>query len=162
MKQKYVIDKNVENNTLIFREYAELDKESLSLLCEQSFPEDVVKAAIAIGKNEIIRVLRTQNLYPPMAYMDRIADEILTAYQQGSTATLEVMFDDMDLLVRERELPVETVAIEEEAEDIETLLDDDDEEDALDDEFGDDDIDINSGSPLKIADEDALDIDDET
>ena len=34
MKQKYEIIKDYEKNTLILREYAELDKDTLSPLCE--------------------------------------------------------------------------------------------------------------------------------
>jgi hypothetical protein len=37
MKQKYEILKDEDNKRLIIREYAELDKDVMSLLCEESY-----------------------------------------------------------------------------------------------------------------------------
>ena len=49
MKQKYTIHKDTDNKRLIIKEYAELDKEILSLLCEESYDDAWVTSAIQNG-----------------------------------------------------------------------------------------------------------------
>ena len=65
MKQKYTIIKDSTNKQLIIREFAELDKEILSLLCEETYEQKAILAAIKKGKDNLISALRTKNLYPP-------------------------------------------------------------------------------------------------
>ncbi len=50
MKQKYEFIKNTEKNTLVLREYAELDKDILSPLCEEEYDIKTITAAVAEGK----------------------------------------------------------------------------------------------------------------
>jgi hypothetical protein len=59
MKQKYLILKNDEKTKLIIREFAELDKEIFTFLCEETFDDESVTSAIAIGKDALIATLRT-------------------------------------------------------------------------------------------------------
>lgn len=161
MKQKYAIEIDTEKRELILKEYAELDKEMLSLLCQQSYDLSAVESAAGLGRTELIKLIRTQNLYPPSVYMDRLADEIMAMVgAENETTASEVFFDDLELLTQEREA-LEAEMAESDDDDLEDLLDDDDDDEGLDDEFGDDDIDISSGSSLKIADDDSLDIDDD-
>ena len=42
MKQQYTILKDHDKSRLIIREFGELDKDSLSLLCEESYDDAVV------------------------------------------------------------------------------------------------------------------------
>ena len=65
MKQKYPIIKDKKNKQLIIREFAELDKEILSLLCEETYEQKMIVAAIKSGQENLISALRTNNLYPP-------------------------------------------------------------------------------------------------
>ena len=46
MKQKYSIHKDIEKQALVIKEYGELNKEILSLLCEEAYPEEVIQGAI--------------------------------------------------------------------------------------------------------------------
>ena len=46
MKQQYTILKNLNDSRLIIREFGELDKDSLSLLCEESYDDAVVSDAV--------------------------------------------------------------------------------------------------------------------
>ena len=64
MKQKYTIMKNDEKTGIIIREFAELDKEIFSFLCEETFDDKTVKSAIEKGQDTLIQTLRTQNLFP--------------------------------------------------------------------------------------------------
>ncbi len=65
MKQKYTIIKDQKNKQLIIREFAELDKAILSLLCEETYEQKMIVAAIKSGQENLISALRTNNLYPP-------------------------------------------------------------------------------------------------
>lgn len=158
MKQKYVIIKDEEKNAMVLQEHAELDKELLSLLCEETYAADMVADAVSLGKAAVVSRLRTRNMYPPSLYMDKIADQVIALYQTGA-ASAEVVFDDIELIVPDHE-PMSEIEIDDESADLDDLLDDED--DALDDEFGDDDdLNISSNATLKIADDESLDIDDD-
>jgi hypothetical protein len=76
MKQKYTIIKDDKNKQLIIREFAELDKEILSLLCEETYDQKLIRSAIKSGKEDLIAALRTNNLYPPGIYADKIANAV--------------------------------------------------------------------------------------
>jgi len=166
MKQKYTVLKNDEKNELVIREYAELDKEIFSLLCEEIYNGDVVKSAIKKSKESLISALRTQNLYPPGIYMDKIADAAVSLYESAdmNQHPLDILFNDINFLTKEpREPEIPEEEIEEEpvvADDLDDLLEDDidDIEDDFDDKSSIDPI----NSPLKIADDESLDIEDET
>ncbi len=158
MKQKYVIIKDDEKNTLVLQEHAELDKELLSQLCEETYAGDMVLAAVGQGRDALISQLRTRNMYPPSIYMDKIADQVMAMYGEEGGSSAEVLFDDIALIIKDREA-AEALALDDEAADLDDLLDDDD---TLDDEFGDDDaLGINGNASLKIADDDSLDVDDD-
>ena len=160
MKQKYVIIKNDEKNTLLLQEHAELDKELLSLLCEETYPGDMIAEAVGLGREALMARLRTRNMYPPSMYLDQIAQQVMELYATKGASSAEVLFDDVELIVKDRE-EAEALAMEEDSADLDDLLDDEDDEN-LDDDFGDDDgINISSSPSLKIADDDSLDIDDD-
>ncbi len=155
MKQKYNIHRDAEHGQLVIQEFAELDKEMFSLLCEERYPEDAIRAAIAGGTTSLITAFRTRNFYPSYAFAARIAATIVSIFEKDSTEPVEVLIDDAEFLSRQRPEPAIRPETEEEGEDIDELLDE-----PVDEEFDDIDIDkINSG--IKIADDDPADIDDE-
>lgn len=160
MKQKYELLRDDEKKLLILREHAELDKDMMSLLCEQTYPLEDVEEAIKKGPLALVNVLRTKNMYPPGYYIERIAASFVEIAGQSDKTSAEMLFDDLEFLTREeQETDVLTNIMEDEASDLDDLLDD---EDSMDDDFEDDDIsNIGSNSSLKIADDDSLDIDDE-
>ena len=65
MKQKYQIQLNRAENQIVIRENAELDKELMSLLCEERFAVAALEAARQDGPDALVAALRTKNLYPP-------------------------------------------------------------------------------------------------
>jgi hypothetical protein len=149
--------KNIEKKQLILKEYGELDKEIMSFLCEATYNDDKIKNAIENGKPALIETLRTENMYPPNLYADKIAEAVFNLYQGNSeNQNAEITFDDLEWLSRDQEAPVDEEFEEEPEEDIDELIDDDFEEDFDDD----DDLNI-TNSPLKIADDDPGDFDDE-
>ena len=125
MKQKYVILKNEENTKLIIREYAELDKEMFSFLCEETFDDESVTSAIAIGEDALIAKLRTKNLFPIGIYAKELDSAVTKMYESGNDQSVELIFDDHDLMKKEREAPLVDDDIEDEVVEIDELLDED-------------------------------------
>lgn len=158
MKQKYVVLKDDEKGEYILREFAELDKDALSLLCEEHYPGEALEAAAEKGRGPLIQALRTPNMYPPAAYIERIADLVIDL-REGGESPAEVILDDVENIIQDRK-EAEAAEVEEESSDIDELLEDDEN---LEDDFEDDDIpSIDSNSSLKIADDDSLDVEDDT
>ncbi|MFO7714744.1 hypothetical protein [Desulfosarcina sp.] len=130
MKQKYVVLLDNETGNLSIQEYAELDKEMLSLLCEETYDASRIKAAMEKDRNALIQALRTHNMYPPGIYTERIADAIIEMFKPGANTSAELFFEE-----REMFSPVDV-------EEVEEVEDDDDEDAGLDvDDLLDDDID---------------------
>ena len=103
MRQKYVLVKNDAEQELMIKEYAELDREIMSLLCEETYPIKSINTAIATGKEELIEVLRTNNLYPPGIYSDKIAESVIALLSDEEETVMELFFDDSELLTKERQ-----------------------------------------------------------
>ncbi len=159
MKQKYLILKNEDKTRLVIREYAELDKEIFSLVCEETFDDKVVKSAIEKGKNALIATLRTQNLFPIGIYAEKTAAAVTKIYESDVDQPIELFFDDTDLLTKNGRKPPVLDDLENEAAEIDGLLDD---EDIPEESFDDENDDIKKiTSPLKISNDDPVDIDDE-
>jgi len=156
MKQKYSIYKDTKNKQLIIKEYAELDKEILSLLCEEIYSDDTIVAAIQSGAGALMRALRTRNMYPPSAFAARIASAVIALYDKGEEQSMEIMFDDKELFEKEDE-PVEPEdSVDTDSEDIDELLDDE-----IEDAYEDKKLIKDLKSSLKVADDDAIDTDEE-
>ena len=98
MKQKYVVLLDNETGKLAIQEYAELDKEMLSLLCEETYDTEVIKAAMKKGRSTLIQALRTHNMYPPGTYTERIADTIVQLFQSGANTSAEIFFEERKML----------------------------------------------------------------
>ena len=157
MKQKYTILKNDEKTGLIIREYAELDKEIFSLLCEEMFEDETVKSAIQRGQDTLIQTLRTQNLFPLGTYAKEIAESVKKMYESGDDQPVELIFNDIDLLIKEEEEPQPSDDVEEDSVGIDDLLDEDVPEEDFDEKS-----DIkNLPYSLKISDDDSGGIDDD-
>ncbi len=152
MKQKYVVLLDNETGKLAIQEYAELDKEMLSLLCEETYDAAVIKAAMDKDRNALIQALRTHNMYPPGTYTERIADAIVEMFQPGANSSAELFFEERELFD-----PVVAAAVDEPDDDededagieVDDLLDDD-----IDDDFEDKGIIKGLKNSIKISDED--------
>lgn len=155
MKQKYLILKNTEKKELIIREFAELEKEAFSLLCEEIFQDKPIKSAIAKGKEALISTLRTKNMYPIGPFAAKIAEEVIALYQSKDSDSIELFFNDIDILTKEREALKSLDMVENESVEIDELLEDDNTEETFDDN------DITDISyPIKIAGDDSVSSDD--
>ena len=103
MQQKYSIIKDKQNKQLIIREFAELDKKALSLLCEEKYDNTTIKSAISRGKDALLAVLRTKNMYPPTTYAQKIAAAVIDLYQSKDKESKELVFNDLDLLTKDKQ-----------------------------------------------------------
>jgi len=155
MKQKYSIHKDIEKQRLVIKEYGELNKEILSLLCEESYAEDVIQEAIKEGKEALVKVLRTRNMYPPGVFANSIADLVIVLYGSKGEQSTEIMLDDKEFFASsEMEAPPEEAEVESEEEDIGSVLEDD-----IGDVYEEKKSFKDLKSTLKVADEDAGDTD---
>ncbi len=157
MKQKYSILKNDEENKLIIREYAELDKEILSLLCEEIYDDESIESAIAKGKETLISTLRTKTLFPISICAEKIAEAVINMYEPEHDQSIELFFNDMDMLTKDRKAPVVEDEVESEPAEIDELLDGDVSNSDLNDKS-----EIkNITRPIKVIDDDLNNIEDE-
>ena len=110
MRQKYVISRNDAKNKLKIREYAILDKNlnkvaspmlqkgDFSFLCEESYESEIIESSIAKGKNALIAILRTDNIFPIEPYATKIAGSVMALYNSSEDDSVELFFDDVDLV----------------------------------------------------------------
>ena len=156
MKQKYTIVRDDKNKQLIIREFAELDKQILSLLCEETYDSKLIRAAIKQGSTHLISALRTNNLYPPGIYAAKIAESVTALYATKGQESIDLFFDDLELLAvkssPEPEKTQEEKPVEEQGENVDDLLDDD-----FESEYEEKDKISKLKSSLKIADDDYSD-----
>lgn len=156
MKQKYLILKDNAKKALKIKEFAELDKEIFSLLCEETYQNKDIKAAIKKGMEALIATLRTPNMYPIGRYTAQIAEEVINLYKSKEADSKELFFNDVDILIEDREVPEILDDDASEPVEIDDLLEEDDTTDTtIDDEIK------KITKPIKVADDDSVDIADE-
>ena len=125
MKQKYLISKESDQKKLVIKEFAELDKEMLSLLCEEEYDTKMIKSAISKGKEALISELRTNNMYPPSVYAEKIAQAVIDIFGSKGSQSVEIAFNDVDLIIKEQALAEELDETENTVDDIDKLINDD-------------------------------------
>jgi hypothetical protein len=157
MKQKYLILNDKENKQIKIQEFAELNKEELSLLCEEAYDYKTIKSAISAGKDALISALRTNNMYPPGIYAEQIAEGVIALQKSKDRDSLELFFDDINLLTKHREIIKEIAELEDETADLDEILEDD-----FDEPYPEKDELDKIDSSLKIADDEFGDVEDET
>jgi len=156
MKQKYAIIRDDDQMKLVVREYAELDKEMMSLLCEETYGQETIAIAVKNGRQAVIDAIRTNNMYPPTIFAEPIAKAIEGLFEEGGNSSAELFFDDKEFFIKEAE-----VAADEPVEDVdEEVAVDDLLEDDIDDDFGDDEVLTDLKSSLQVADDDSNDVED--
>jgi len=156
MKQKYLILNDKENKQFKIQEFAELSKESLSLLCEETYDYLSIKRAVSTGKDALISALRTNNMYPPGIYAEQIAEAVMDLSATAERESVELYFDDINLIAKTRDAVKVGEHLADDSED--TDLDDMLEEDFDDGYPEKEDLDQND-SPLQIEDDDYIDTD---
>ena len=110
MKQRYFISRDKNTSELTIEEYAAvagnvkryeisaLAQDDFTLLCTETYEGKMIKRAISEGKESLVSVLRTDNLYPISIYANVIADSVIELYGKDGKLSSELLFDDLDLL----------------------------------------------------------------
>lgn len=124
MKQQFLIVRGDSKTDLFIRELAELEKNEISLVCENGFKMGDLKKAAQKGIGELIAHLRTKDFFPPTFLAEKLARGIMELFHDAGKESVEVMVDDMTIM-KDRETPdfVEEVLEDDEA--IDELLEDD-------------------------------------
>ena len=156
MKQKYLIINDKKNKQFKIQEFAELNKETLSLLCEEAYDYKTIKSAVSSGKDALISTLRTNNLYPPGIYAEKIAYAVVQLHQSKDEESVELFFDDINLLSKKRQSSGTTVQFESDSADLDEMLEDD-----FDDDYPEKNRLKKMESSLKIEDDGYVDINDD-
>ena len=153
MKQKYVILKNTKKNELIIKEFAELNKDAFTLMCEETFHDKLVESAINKGSQALIATLRTKNMYPNAICAAQIAAEVVNLYKSKDADSMELYFDDKEIVTEGRDAPEPLDDSESESVEIDALLEDD-----VSESIDDNEIDAKI-IPIRAADSDDADAD---
>jgi hypothetical protein len=157
MKQKYTIHKDTENQKLVIKEFAELDKEILSLLCEEVYDEADIQSAINEGADNLTATLRTRNMYPPSMFVKKIAAAVVMLYKADGEQSAEILFDDKEFFEKSSLDNDNEETVDTDTEDIDDLLEDEDLENVYEDKKLIKDL----KSSIKVADDDPGDPDDD-
>ena len=155
MKQKYLIINDKKNKLFKIQEFAELNKETLSLLCEEAYEYKTISSAMRQGKDALIAALRTNNLYPPGIYAEKIAAALVQLKKSKDEESLELFFDDINLLAKNQQSSKVTEQLEDDSADLDEMLEDD-----FDENYTEKDDIKKIDSSLKIEDDDYVDIND--
>ena len=110
MRQKYVISRNLKRNELKIMEYAilhkdlkkvaseNLRKDNFSLIGQETYKSDSIINSISLGNAALVGTLRTHNIFPISQYALKIAETIKGLYKLPEDSTVELFFDDIDLI----------------------------------------------------------------
>jgi hypothetical protein len=133
MKQKYLLLKNSQDSGLVIKELAELEKGIFSVVYEEKYDGDAIVSAMETDPEELMSVLRTLNFYPNRVCAEKIADGIADLYGAEDKESVEVLFNDIDLLTSVKPVVKEVIVEDEVPAEIDALLEDDKIEDEVDD-----------------------------
>ena len=148
MKQKYAVSIDREKSRITIREFAELEKDEYSLLCQEEYSADLLEQASAKGLGALVTGLRTVNMYPSGIFAEKIALAVQELLRDESAEGQDLFFNDIDAIGEAEEVDLEEEDDESEEDgDYDDLLEGD-----ADD--GDDDLDEAGGSATGAVDGD--------
>lgn len=110
MRQKFLIFQSGKNDNLNIRELAVIDKDfqrvessmlrdhHYTVLCEERYDGDIITEAIAEGIPALVNAIRTPSLFPVKAFSVQIAESVVSLYASKSNRSVELMFDDANLV----------------------------------------------------------------
>lgn len=113
MRQKYIICRDNEKNSLSVTEYAILEKipknqespmiggDPFSKLYEETYDSSIIMASIGKGLDALVSVLRTRNMFPVRSNAIKIAESIMDLYDLDGGGSVDLFFDDIEQLDRE-------------------------------------------------------------
>lgn len=125
MRHKYVISLNNEKEEMILQEYGELDKDIFTIVSEGIYPRSEIQDVAGKGMDSLANAIRTRDFYPCGTVAVKIAASIMELLEGQNETAVEVVCDDADYLTK-RGIPVAFIEdVEDEAPDVDDLLEDD-------------------------------------
>lgn len=100
MKHKYVFSKDSATGELLIREYAELNKDTFSPVCDTVYDVKRFEEALVRGPLALMTEMRTQNFYPPASFSEKIVLGISDMMSAGDQEMIEIFCDDADFLTK--------------------------------------------------------------
>ncbi len=134
MKHKYIIQKNRADEAFSIKEYAELDKEMFSFVCEEKYDTKLFQDLLTKGTKSFLTLLRTQNFFPPKQFVERIVQSIVPLLESAEQDSVELLCDDAEFLPRNSKVARASGEIEKDAEPLDNFIE---EEDSLETDFDD-------------------------
>ena len=159
MKHKYLILNGKNENELVIKESAELDKGIFSELFEMTFDKAEIRAACKKDKTALLSAIRTRIFYPTKMCADRLAEAVAGFYAAGENDPVEIAFDDHEALGAVESAKEEEEEPAEESE-LDILLGGGSEEEGLLEEEDIKEIAPQASTALKVADENGIGEDD--
>ncbi|MFO7964977.1 MAG: hypothetical protein R6U50_13725 [Desulfobacterales bacterium] len=124
MKQKYIVSKSESGKQLIIREFAEIDKDIFSQMCEVSYDFEAVRSAILSGSDHFASVIRNRNFFPPITTVQQIFAEMDGISGLNQNESIEIFTDDTDILAEQGEAYDLLDDLEEDTDKLDELLED--------------------------------------
>jgi hypothetical protein len=75
-----------------------LKKEYFAFLCEETYESEIIVNSISKGMNALVATLRTNNIFPIEPYVTKIAESVMALYNSSKDGSVELFFDDVDLV----------------------------------------------------------------
>ncbi len=125
MKQKYIISKSEDGKHLIIKEFAEIDKDIFSQLCEVQYNMKAIQSAISSGPDQFADIIRNRNFFPPLTTVQQIFAEMEGLSSLDSNESIEVFTDDADILAEQEDSLDIIDDLEDDTEELDELLEDD-------------------------------------
>lgn len=98
MKQRFSISRDTGGEQIVIKEYAELDKGVYSLLCEEAYAVEAVKAALALGPGHVIALLRTESFFPTGYFAGKLTASLDEYLRQESSDPISIEVDDTECI----------------------------------------------------------------
>jgi len=95
-------------------EYVEDDQDRFSLLNEAVYDKKTISSAKKRGVKALIGLLRTQNMYPPIKFAEKIADAVSEVLKSKKNPSMEIILNDMEFVDKKRRRRRIAVSVEEE------------------------------------------------
>ena len=126
MRYKYIVETKDKDNALVLTEYMKGDEDRFSLLNEVVYDKKIISSARKRGMNALIDVLRTQSMYPPLSFAEKIADAVSEVLKSKTNPSMEIILDDMEFLDKKQRRRRIAVPVAEESVAVEDLLETED------------------------------------
>ena len=124
MKQKFIISGKDDGKRLVITEYAEIDKDVFSVLCEETYDVETLQAAAKEGIHELAGAFRTRHFFPPVSAAMKIAEGLQDFMASEEKSPAEILIDETESLEHYEE-PLDIIDdLETEEDQLDDLLDD--------------------------------------